>query len=254
MLESMTGSLKNSTPSLQTCQETVLNDMLIDVACDDTLSVLQDTLQTYNVRRVLDVATGSGVYSTTLLDVGYEVVSVDAQIDSLNLAFAGALQKGHRLNPVQADWRFLRRSVGDGYDAVICLGNAFSALFKLPERRRSLAEFLGVLNYEGILCLSHRNYDDLLISTTTHTGHTFEYEPANMQVEPVFVDNGLVRLAYTHEDADEPVYVNTYPILKKEMRHLLFDVGFDSVESFPIQKTQTNTQSPDFWFHVALKE
>jgi len=245
-------SLTKTAPTRYSDQDALLCEMQIDAEGDFPAFPLLDALQERGVHRVLDAATGFGYHSSRLRDAGLDVVSVDANRSHLHQAFDFAVEKGHRLNVVQAEWQYLRRRVGDGYDAIICLGDLFSSLFKLPERRRILAEFFGILNYDGLLCLEHRNYD-LLLSHAGDSDLAYHYDPPGLRVEPVFVDNGMVRWAYQAE-GEEALYLNTYPLLKNEFRTLALDVGFQEVETFPVRKAETAQNTPDFWMHLAEKK
>lgn len=245
-------SFTKTAPTTYSDQDALLFEMQIDAEGDFPTFPLLDALQERGAHRVLDVATGFGFHSSRLLDAGLDVVSVDTNRSHLNQAFDFASENGHRLNAVHADWQFLRRRVGDGFDAIICLGNLFSSLFKLPERRRILAEFFGILNYDGLLCLEHRNYD-LLLNHGVDSDQTYQYDPPGLSVEPVFVDRGMVRWAF-QDQVEEVSYLNTYPLLKNEFRNLVLDVGFQSVDTFPVRKAQTTQNTPDFWMHLVEKK
>ncbi|MBT6148815.1 MAG: class I SAM-dependent methyltransferase, partial [Gemmatimonadetes bacterium] len=108
-----------------------------------------EQLRERGVKRVLDVATGTGFHSVRLLEAGFDVVSADGSPHMLAKAFENANKRGHILRTVQADWRFLNRDIHQVFDAVICLGNSFTHLFKEKDRRKSLAEFYAVCAHDG---------------------------------------------------------------------------------------------------------
>src|SRR5690606_9806909 len=87
-------------------------------------------LKERGVKRILDVATGTGFHSVRLIEAGFEVVSADGSAEMLAKAFENARKRGHILRTVQADWRFLNRDVHGEFDAVICLGNSFTHMFE----------------------------------------------------------------------------------------------------------------------------
>jgi SAM-dependent methyltransferase len=88
-----------------------------------------DELKRLGKHKILDVATGTGFHSIRLLDAGFDVVSADGSAEMLAKAFHNGRRRGHVLQTVQADWRWLNRSVHGKFDAVICLGNSFTHLF-----------------------------------------------------------------------------------------------------------------------------
>ena len=100
-----------------------------------------EQLRERGVKRVLDVATGTGFHSVRLIEAGFDVVSADGSPHMLAKAFENARHRGHILRTVQADWRFLNRDIHQVFDAVICLGNSFTHLFREGDRRKALAEF-----------------------------------------------------------------------------------------------------------------
>jgi len=87
-----------------------------------------ETLREHGVKKVLDVATGTGFHSVQLLRAGFEVTSVDGSPMMLAKAFENARNQGYIMRTIQADWRWLNQDVHDLYDAVICLGNSFTHL------------------------------------------------------------------------------------------------------------------------------
>lgn len=111
---------------------------------------------------MLDVATGTGFHSVRLLSEGFDVVSADGSPNMLARAFRNARQRDQLLRTAQADWRFLNRDIHGTFDAVICLGNSFTHLFRERDRRKALAEYYAVLKHNGLLIIDHRNYDRLL--------------------------------------------------------------------------------------------
>ena len=96
-----------------------------------------DVLKDYGVKKVLDVATGTGYHSVRLLNAGFDVVSADGSPEMLYRAFENAKKRGHIMRTVQADWRWLSKDIHEKFDAVICLGNSFTHLFAEHDRRRS---------------------------------------------------------------------------------------------------------------------
>ena len=80
-----------------------------------------EELRSRGVKRVLDVATGTGFHSVRLLEAGFDVVSVDGSPYMLARAFENGRKRGHVLRTNQADWRWLNRDCDGRFDAVICL-------------------------------------------------------------------------------------------------------------------------------------
>jgi sarcosine/dimethylglycine N-methyltransferase len=211
-----------------------------------------DQLKARGVRKVLDVATGTGFHSVRLLEEGFETVSADGSPEMLAQAFANGLAYGgHILRVVHADWRWLNRDVHGEYDAIVCLGNSFTHLFAERDRRKALAEFYAMLKHDGVLILDQRNYDAILDAGFS-TKHTYYYCGDNVTAEPEHIDEGLARFRYTFPDGSE-YHLNMYPLRRDYTRRLMREVGFQRIETYgDFQETYANHE-PDFFIHIAEK-
>src|SRR6056297_2248296 len=68
---------------------------------DTIINILKER----GVKKVLDVATGTGFNSVRLLQAGFDVVSADGSAEMLVKAFDNARDHGYLMRTVQADWR-----------------------------------------------------------------------------------------------------------------------------------------------------
>lgn len=210
-----------------------------------------DQLKKNNKHKVLDVATGTGFHSVRLMNEGFNVTSADGNGQMLVRAFDNAKAHGHVLQSVHADWRWLNRDVDGKFDAVICLGNSFTHLFKESDRRRCLAEFYAALKHDGLLILDQRNYDSILDSGFT-TKHKYYYCGDKVSAEPVHVDDGLARFEYSFQDGVKH-YLNMFPLRKDYMRNLLKESGFQTIETYGDFQETYKESEPDFFVHIAHK-
>ncbi len=211
-----------------------------------------EQLRSRGVKRVLDVATGTGFHSARLIEAGFAVVSADGSPYMLAKAFENGRKRGHVLRTVQADWRWLNRDLGGRFDAVICLGNSFTHLFSERDRRKALAEFYSALAHDGILVLDHRNYDSILDNGFS-SKHKFYYCGEKVSAEPEHVDDGLARFRYSF--ADGSIYhLNMFPLRKAYTRDLMSDVGFQEIDTYGDFMETYHDDEPDFFVHVASKK
>ena len=206
-------------------------------------------LHEHGARSVLDVATGTGFHSVRLLREGFDVVSVDGSPNMLARAFKNARERDLLMRTVHADWRFLNRDIHGEYDAVICLGNSFTHLFRERDRRKALAEYYAVLKHNGILILDHRNYDRLLEGTST-SGKSNVYCGKDVEVGPEHVDDGLARFRYAFSDGST-YHLNMFPLRHGYVRRLMREVGFQRITSYG--DYQRWHDDPNFYVHVAEK-
>ncbi len=211
-----------------------------------------EQLKNRGARRVLDIATGTGFHSVRLIKAGFDVTSADGSPAMLAKAFENARKRDCILHTVQADWRFLNRDVHGEFDAIICLGNSFTHLFRERDRRKSLAEYYAMLKHDGVLLLDQRNYDSILDDGFS-TKHKYYYCGDNVTAVPEHIDDGLARFRYTFPDG-AAYHLNMFPLRKEYTRKLMFEVGFQHIDTYGDFKETYHEKEPDFFIHVAEKE
>jgi glycine/sarcosine N-methyltransferase len=210
-----------------------------------------DALKARGVRRVLDIATGTGFHSIRLIEAGFEVVSADGSPYMLARAFENGRKRNHIIRTVQADWRWLNRSVHGRFDAVICLGNSFTHLHCERDRRKTLAECYSALRHDGVLILDQRNYDAIL-DRGFDSKHKYYYCGDAVVAEPEHVDDGLARFRYSFPDGSQ-YHLNMFPLRKDYTRRLMTDVGFQRITTYGDFKETYKEHDPDFFVHIAEK-
>ncbi|XP_061742879.1 glycine N-methyltransferase [Nerophis ophidion] len=144
-------------------------------------------LRERGARTVLDVACGTGVDSIMLVEEGFNVMSVDASDKMLKYALKTRWERRKEQafdNWVieEANWLTLPEDIhkGDGFDAVICLGNSFAHLpdFKgdQSDHKLALQNIASMVKPGGILIIDHRNYDYILETGRAPQGKNIYYQ------------------------------------------------------------------------------
>ncbi|XP_006626404.1 glycine N-methyltransferase [Lepisosteus oculatus] len=155
---------------------------------DEYRSWLLSLLKKHGCQRVLDVACGTGVDSIMLVEEGFKVMSVDASDKMLKYALKARWERRKEESFDQwvieeANWLSLPDDVevpGNGFDAVICLGNSFAHLpdFKgdQSDQKLALKNIASMVKPGGILIIDHRNYDYILETGKAPQGKNTYYK------------------------------------------------------------------------------
>ena len=216
-------------------------------------SFLIDYLKSQNASSVLDVATGTGFHSISLIKAGFEVTSADGSLAMLNQALSNGKKHNVELKPELTDWRSLTLHIKTRFDAIICMGNSFTFLFDEHDRRKALAEFYSILQPNGILIIDHRNYDAILAGKYQQLNSFSCYRGENLRVEPEYVDQGLARFVYEFPDG-QLFHLNMFPLRKAYVRTLLEESGFGKSDVFEDFRFERTTGLPSFYIHIAKKQ
>lgn len=210
-----------------------------------------ELLSKKGVRKILDVATGTGFHSICLLKANFEVLSADGCAEMLTKANQNGKQRGHRLNTIQTDWRWLSYNIHEPFDAIICLGNSFTHLFSDKDRRKALSEFYTTLSPNGILILDQRNYDAIM-DIGYRSKHRYYYCGDNIGIKPEHIDDGIARFRYSFPD-QSVFHLNMYPLRKAYTRQLIYEAGFRKIKTYGDFQESYCEENTDFFIHVAQK-
>ncbi|KAK5856992.1 hypothetical protein PBY51_010265 [Eleginops maclovinus] len=171
-------------------------------------------LREQGVKKVLDVACGTGVDSIMLVEEGFSMTSVDASDKMLKYALKSRWERRKEQAFDQwvieeANWLTLAEDLpkpGPGFDAVICLGNSFAHLpdFKgdQSDQKLALSNIASMVRPGGILIIDHRNYDYILETGRAPQGKNIYYKSdltQDISTSVLWVDNKphMITLDYT---------------------------------------------------------
>lgn len=113
------------------------------------------------VKKILDLACGTGHHSIFFAESGYEVTGVDKSREMIQIARRNS--KGvSGVKFLTADFLNVYPKIKDRFDAVICLGNSLPHLLSRENLKKTLHNIYNLLNPEGILLIQNRNYDKIL--------------------------------------------------------------------------------------------
>jgi len=113
------------------------------------------------VKKILDLACGTGHHSVYFAKSGYEVLGIDKSEEMIRIAKEKS--KGVcGVKFLRSDFSDIYPKLKERYDAVICLGNSLPHLLSKKDVRKTLLNTYKVLNPEGVIILQNRNYDRIL--------------------------------------------------------------------------------------------
>jgi 2-polyprenyl-3-methyl-5-hydroxy-6-metoxy-1,4-benzoquinol methylase len=213
----------------------------------------QDVLRQYEAARVLDAACGTGFHTVMLARDGFNVVGADGSPEMVRKAQENARRAGiSDLPVVQAEWTRMTDVFPEKkFDAIVCLGNAFTHLFEEEDRKTALGEFRSILNDDGVVIIDHRNYDKIL-DREFESKHQHYYLGESVDAYPEEITEEFVRMRYQYADGSS-YHLTMCPIRQNYVTELLRDAGFQNVRRYGDFDANYRFYEPDFIIQVGTK-
>lgn len=204
-------------------------------------------------QRVLDIACGTGFHTVTLSMAGFDVTGADGSANMLAKAEENAQRFELGDIPlIEAEWTSLSSAFPqDSFDAIVCLGNAFTHLFDEDDRRKALQEIYSLLKDDGVAIIDQRNYD-MILDKGFASKHESYYMGESVNVSPENVSEQAVKMRYEYEDGAVH-HLTLCPIRQDYLTSLLYGAGFESVDRYGDFKDDYEFYDPDFVIQVAKK-
>ncbi len=136
------------------------------------LPFVEQHLTASGARRILDTACGTGMHAIALTQRGYDVTGADLSAGMVERARQNTAAVGVEARFVVAGFGELAvklalssvEGVGNGFDAVLCLGNSLPHVLTAEALHETLADFAAVLRPGGLLLIQNRNFDAAMAS------------------------------------------------------------------------------------------
>jgi len=197
-------------------------------------------LAEHSVRRVLDVACGTGHHAIALAQRGYKVLGTDISEGMVSHARQNAAVVGVTATFLQAGFGELARSVKEPYDALLCLGNSLPSLLSEDALNGALADMAGVLAPGGLLVVQNLNYDRVwpqrerfMPLQTYHQSDEewlffrfVDFNPETLTFNMVILHKNGTAWSYRAEATE------LRPIFKEDLERLLEQTGLASMDSY----------------------
>jgi glycine/sarcosine N-methyltransferase len=123
---------------------------------------IEAQLASVNAHKVLDVACGTGAHAIALAGDGYEVVGSDLSSGMIARARQIASDQNAKVRFVVAGFEQTREVVGEGFDAILCLGNSLPHVLTAAALQEALVDWVQCLRPGGILLIQSRNFDNVV--------------------------------------------------------------------------------------------
>lgn len=213
----------------------------------------KQVLGEHETKSVLDIACGTGFHTVTLTLDGFEVVGADGAPTMLAKARENAERCGlSHVRFEEAQWTGLTDIFDENsFDAIVCLGNAFTHLFEESDRIKALGEIYKVLKDDGVAIIDQRNYDSIL-DQGFNSKHRYYYTGSTVEVEPEYVTSEAVKFLYKYDDGSVH-HLTLCPIRQEYMTSLLKKAGFSRVKRYGDFEVEYDFYEPDFIVQVARK-
>ncbi|HEY9567671.1 MAG TPA: class I SAM-dependent methyltransferase [Thalassobaculum sp.] len=210
-------------------------------------------LRRHDCREVADIAAGTGFHAIRLADAGFAVTASDGAETMIQQTERNADEMGVALAGTQvADWRELDKAFGaNRFDALVCLGNAFTHLFEEDGRQQALEAMRTVLRPGGMLVLDHRNYDKIL-DRGYSSKHRYYYVGNGVEARPAVIREDLVKFEYAYADGNT-FHLSMFPLRRHYMHGLLDRSGFTGVETHGDFESSFEPDEVDFFQQIAFK-
>lgn len=126
------------------------------------LPFIEQQLTASGARPVLDTACGTGMHAIELARRGYDLTAADLSVGMVERARENAAAVGSEARFVVAGLGELVEKVGNGFDALLCLGNSLPHVLTADALHSTLTDFAAVLRPGGLLLIQNRNFDAIM--------------------------------------------------------------------------------------------
>lgn len=121
-----------------------------------------DLFARHSVRRVLDLASGTGMHAIALARQGYQATAADISTTMVRRAQANVAAVGVPVDVQHFGFGQIAAHVAEPLDAITCLGNSLPHLTTPEDLHAALADMAHALRPGGLVLLQSRNWDRVL--------------------------------------------------------------------------------------------
>ena len=200
------------------------------------LPFLDRLFRARGIQQVVDAACGTGHHAIALARQGYQVVATDLSAAMIERARENAAAAGADLSFAHVGLGKLA-TLGQTFDAVLCLGNSLPHMLTSAAVDDALADFATVLHPGGLLVIQNRNFDRVWARQERFMGPQSHRDGDHEWVFVRFYDFhaetltfNMIRLQRTADGwAQDVDATELRPIFSNDLTAALFETGFAKV-------------------------
>jgi 2-polyprenyl-3-methyl-5-hydroxy-6-metoxy-1,4-benzoquinol methylase len=209
---------------------------------------LHELIVQLNVKTILELGCGTGTVAAGLSLEGYDLTGLDFSGDMLKSAKLKA--KNLKTTP-----KFINADITDfklnkKFDLILCLGNTFPLISKVPGARKVLQNCVGHLNPGGTAVFQQLNYDSILkskittfaIDSSTDILRVKQYKYGKILIDFIvtIIDTNIIPPKLTVSES------KIRPWLKSDLIAEFKNAGFSKVSAYgSYNKDKFNLKSKD---------
>lgn len=191
-------------------------------------------------KKILDVACGSGGYSTALAKSGYSVAAIDLDDRMVEIAREKATQGNLDMDVSKCDMKEIAWVFKQQFDCIFCIGNSIVHLGSMEDIRDVLAQMRSRLVNGGVVILQIINYDRI-IRFGIGGLPAIKNEDAGFEFTRKYVYDETKNLMHfntvfsVNSTAGKKTYENSIellPVRSADMFEMLGDAGFKNIEAY----------------------
>jgi SAM-dependent methyltransferase len=168
-------------------------------------------------------------------------------------------REGVHLKILKLDWRKLTKKIPkESFDAVLCLGNSLTCLFKYEDRLAALKQFWTILKKGGILIIDKRHYRPILdnrervLKGYFHYSGKYVYCGKYVHSKPVEIREDRITFEVFDKRTGKKAYFTVYPFTHWELMYFLKMIGFKKIIEYSDYQYGYNPKA-DFFMYVCQK-
>ncbi|MGE5614803.1 MAG: class I SAM-dependent methyltransferase [Bacillota bacterium] len=191
-------------------------------------------------KKILDVACGTGVYSISLAQQGYDVWATDIDAEMVRQVRRKAMENKVAVNAFVSDMRYLDQHISELFDCVMCIGNSIVHLENVDSILAAVIQMKNRLTTSGKLLLQIVNYDRVLAKGITSLP-TIHNEEISLEFRRNYTRDKKRGLIYFDtelivKEGDKSTRfanrVELLPLLSASLQEILEKAGFGSISFY----------------------